>query len=135
MVLTLALAGCGQKGGPPTKERLEARARAYWDLRLQGDWKEVYAFLPTEERKFQSREDFVAGRSTQLSFVSYTLDSCEVEGKTGKTVISLKWRATLPDDTVRYREGDSVATEYWVYSDAEKDWFVRFLNPPDESAK
>jgi hypothetical protein len=121
-------AGCGRtETVPRTKEALETRCRAYWQLRLKGDWGGVYDFLVPEERKFVSRDQFVNDRSKQLSFREYQLVSTEVKENTGITNVQCKWRVQLPGDSLPFRDGQETLVEHWLYLDG--GWYLQMLSP------
>jgi hypothetical protein len=120
--------GCGGGTTPPTQEALEARCKAYWQLRQKGDWGSVYAYLVSEERKFVPRDQFVNDRSKQLSFREYQVISSEVNGNQGTTKVKCIWRVNVPGDSQPYREGETTLKEYWLYS--EGNWYLQMLKPP-----
>jgi hypothetical protein len=125
-LLLLLEVGCGSVS-PPTKEALEARCKAYWDLRVKGDWGSIYSCLTPDERKFVTRDKFVRERSQELKYLSYQIESVEVRGNEGTTTAQCKWRVTLPGDDLPYRGGETTLTEYWLF--AGDNWYLKMFNP------
>ena len=123
----LLVAGC-QGTTLPTKEALEARAKAYWQLRQRGDWGSVYDYLVSEERKFVKRDQFVDDRSKQLSFREYQVVSVEVTGNQGVTNVKCKWRVSIPGDSQPFREGETSLAEHWLFEGG--NWYLQMLKPP-----
>ena len=118
--------GCNRLS-PPTKEALEARSKAYWELRLKGDWGSIYDYLTPEERKFVTRDKFVRERSQELRFLGYQIESVEVRGNEGTTSTQCKWRITIPGDELPHRGGETTLTEYWLFTG--DNWYLEMLNP------
>jgi hypothetical protein len=123
----LLVTGCGGTA-VPTKEGLETRAKAYWQLRQKGDWGSVYDYLVLEERKFVQRSQFIDNRSKQITFREYQIMSVEVTGSTGVTNVKCKWQVAIPGDLQPFRDGETSLTEHWVFQ--EGNWYLRMLKPP-----
>src|SRR5438477_12958857 len=49
-------------------QSLKARASAFWDAQVRGDWATVYGFLPAEETAHTTREQFASFRKEKGPF-------------------------------------------------------------------
>jgi hypothetical protein len=122
-IVALGFAGGCKRVARPTKEALEARAKEYWDLRVRGDWQQIYSYLCPEERKHISKEIFARQRSAQFSTPEYKIEEVLVQGTEGETVVKFNYRIVIPQDTERFRKGETSLTDSWVFADG--DWYVR----------
>ena len=85
----LVLAGCASLGNATPEQKVQQRAEAFWQARLQGQPEKAYALLSPGYRKVSTFEQYRAqyGAATGVKAASVVNVTCEAEKCTARIKI------------------------------------------------
>jgi hypothetical protein len=131
--LALVMGACGRT----PEGQLRERAQAFYDLKVEGKWKDMYAFLDANTQRRMPRFSYVM-MQTVADYLSYAVQEVKVDGESGK--IKLKWKyklihpAALNVDEGRFAEKvrEFEQEDEWVLEDGVWNYLYKPPKPPSQ---
>lgn len=99
---------------------LSAQAKEFWEARLKEDWAKLYRYLPDDEKKELSLEEYVSGKGKHSPYklLSYEVGKVEVDGHYGWVEMNNSMKPG------RIGDAPPVNTKFWqVWLKGKENWF------------
>jgi hypothetical protein len=116
--LVLMVAGCSVFQTKSSTDNLRQRVDGYMTAKINGNWAEVYDYLTPEYRQETTKEAF-ASMSRGMDFLSYTIDSIEIEPSGTEAVVSVKQDFKAQIFSIK----DDIHRQHWIYE--KNQWYVK----------
>jgi len=134
--LALLLGGCqGSR-----ESQLRKRAKEFYDLKVEGNWKDMYAYLDANTRRRMPRFNYVM-MQTVADYLSYEISAVQIEEDVAKVKLGWKYKlihpAALQVDEGKFAEevrGYDQEDE-WVLEDGVWNYVLKPALSPAQRAK
>ena len=114
--VVLSLTACAHLGDRDPAASLESRVTAHWQAKVNGNWREAYAFLCRAYRSQVTEDSYVS--SSNLKFLAFRVAAVEMDPERTRATVTVRFDVNGMGITFK----DISFQEEWINED--RSWYL-----------